>query len=231
MNNYTSAWFEKFASTRYTAQQVRFLADQLGPISAHRVLDLGCGPGRHSLGLAECGFSVLGLDVQEWAVREAARTAASGGFTNAAFVCGDMRKLPMQKLSLGGVISLWQSFGYFTSAENHKVLQSIAETIMPGGALILDLYNRDWWIPRGRWMKQIGPRATAHYSASEERLEVRNFYHEDLVGTFSWELFSADSISSLCAKLGLLEVARCTRFNMLSYDNTECFQIVLRKDV
>jgi SAM-dependent methyltransferase len=40
------------------------------------VLDVGCGPGRHTLALLACGVSALGVDVSPGAVRVAARRGA-----------------------------------------------------------------------------------------------------------------------------------------------------------
>jgi SAM-dependent methyltransferase len=48
------------------------LAHALAP-----VLDIGCGPARHTLALAERGLDTLGIDVSSWAVRAARHRGAS----------------------------------------------------------------------------------------------------------------------------------------------------------
>ena len=50
------------AFTKGTEQEVDFLVDALGLTPGQEVLDVGCGPGRHSLALARRGFIVLGVD-------------------------------------------------------------------------------------------------------------------------------------------------------------------------
>ncbi len=62
-----------FAAAEYsaarTAAEVAYLASVLP--AGGRVLDLGCGVGRHAHGLERSGFSVVGVDVSEWAVEQA----------------------------------------------------------------------------------------------------------------------------------------------------------------
>ena len=51
------------AFTMGTEQEVAFLVAHLGLSPPARVLDAGCGPGRHSLALAALGFEVVGIDL------------------------------------------------------------------------------------------------------------------------------------------------------------------------
>jgi 2-polyprenyl-3-methyl-5-hydroxy-6-metoxy-1,4-benzoquinol methylase len=55
-----------------------------------RFLDMACGPGRHSLELARCGFQVTGVDRTALYLEEAARRAVLEQLT-IEFVRGDMR--------------------------------------------------------------------------------------------------------------------------------------------
>ncbi|ANZ39458.1 hypothetical protein BBK82_28815 [Lentzea guizhouensis] len=77
-----------FAAAEYaeprTAAEVSYLASVLP--GGGRVLDLGCGVGRHAHGLARLGFDVVGVDVSEWAVAQAAR--GPGGFVAADLMAG-----------------------------------------------------------------------------------------------------------------------------------------------
>src|SRR5919106_225492 len=50
------------AFTKGTEQEVRFLVAALGLEPGMRVLDVGCGPGRHALSLARRGLHVVGVD-------------------------------------------------------------------------------------------------------------------------------------------------------------------------
>lgn len=58
------------------------LAHLAGPPG--RALDVGCGPGRNSLWLAQAGWQVVGLDLYPWAVRRAREAAARRGLASRA---------------------------------------------------------------------------------------------------------------------------------------------------
>ena len=66
------------AFTKGTEQEVDFLVDALGLDPGTRILDVGCGPGRHSLALARRGFAVLGVDLSDVFIRLAQDAATRG---------------------------------------------------------------------------------------------------------------------------------------------------------
>ena len=53
----------RYSFTKGTEQEVAFLVDALGLAPGQRVLDVGCGPGRHALALAARGIEVVGIDI------------------------------------------------------------------------------------------------------------------------------------------------------------------------
>lgn len=54
------------------------------------VLDAGCGEAATALRLAEMGFTTVGLDQSETAIKMAREEAAKRGLTNASFDVADM---------------------------------------------------------------------------------------------------------------------------------------------
>ncbi len=88
----TGHWFEevadtlgesylKYSFTRGTKQEVGALTEMLELHPAHRILDVGCGPGRHAIELGERGHTVHGIDISERFIdlaREEARAAGVG---------------------------------------------------------------------------------------------------------------------------------------------------------
>lgn len=121
--------------------EVRSLVAALALRPPARVLDAGCGGGRHVAALARRGFEVTGLDASPAQLEEAKR-ACEG--SSARLLQGDLRAIPA---SLHGgfeaVLSLHTSFGLFSDAENEQVLRSLGECLVPGGRLLLDLHNRE----------------------------------------------------------------------------------------
>ena len=99
-----------------------------------RVLDLGCGPGSISVGLAKAiePGELHGIDMEESQIMIARASAAAGGHSNATFHVGDATDLPFEDAS-------------FDFAHTHAVLMHIPETektlseimrvLKPGGIL------------------------------------------------------------------------------------------------
>ena len=65
--------FWTVATHEYTAERTEREADYLAAVltdaaPGRRVVDLGCGTGRHAMALARRGFDAVGADVNTWAV-------------------------------------------------------------------------------------------------------------------------------------------------------------------
>ena len=65
----------RYSFTKGTEQEVGFLVDALGLEPGMRVLDVGCGPGRHAHALGRLGLVVHGVDISERFVELARRDA------------------------------------------------------------------------------------------------------------------------------------------------------------
>lgn len=104
------------------------------------ILDLGCGRGRHSITLAQRGYTVTGTDLSEKAIEKAGRIADELNLTNVEFHIRDMRNsLPD---TFDAIVNLFTTFGYFLKdEENSRVLQSAFEMLKPKGIFILDYLN------------------------------------------------------------------------------------------
>lgn len=106
------------------------------------VLDLACGPGRHSVPLAERGCTVTGVDRTTFLLEKARSLAAATG-VEIEWVQSDMRNFQrpdMYDLAL----SLFTSFGYFSSpGENQRVLENVYESLKPGGSFVLDVVGKE----------------------------------------------------------------------------------------
>ena len=91
--------FRKMLERRNAADCARHLLPHLRP--GMRLLDLGCGPGTISVGLAEAVApgALLGLDMEETQVEMANAAARAGGHGNASFQAGDATDLPFDAAS------------------------------------------------------------------------------------------------------------------------------------
>ena len=109
---------------------------------SHRILDLGCGDGRHLAQLAEGAVPVIGLDLSP-SLLQSARTRLRPDL-NASLVRGDMLRLPFQDGVFSAVLSLFTAFGYFGSLEeNRPFLAEVSRVLASGGHWYLDYLNAD----------------------------------------------------------------------------------------
>ncbi|AKU90004.1 methyltransferase, putative [Vulgatibacter incomptus] len=123
--------------------EVRSILAALALRPAARILDVGCGAGRHVLALAKQGYRVTGLDRSPELLASAASAREAEGLS-LELRLADMRSLPLENLEpVDAVLSMFTSFGYFSEAENEQVARGMAASLVPGGRLFLDLNNRE----------------------------------------------------------------------------------------
>ena len=113
----------------------------------HRVLDLCCGQGRHSIALAKTGLDVTGVDLSS-EMLGIAQANAEENDAKLSLRQADMRRLPDEfECQFDAVINMFSSFGYLESEDDdQEVLRQIAKSLKPGGKLLMDLLNREWVI-------------------------------------------------------------------------------------
>ncbi len=105
--------------------------------SAHHILDLACGRGRHSIYLNSLGLEVTGVDLSEANIRYASQ------FQNKRlhFVIHNMKEV-YKPQAFDVILNLFTSFGYFdTDEENQQVISAVYFMLKPGGLFVLDYLN------------------------------------------------------------------------------------------
>ena len=113
------------------------LLDYLHPPSGCRMLDAGCGRGRHSRVLAAHGFDVTGIDLAAGSIAYARQ------FSNdhLHFYQHDMR-LPLHVNYFHYVFNFFTSFGYFrTLREHYNAIRTISQSLRTNGIFLLDYLN------------------------------------------------------------------------------------------
>ena len=106
-----------------------------------RVLDAGCGAGRHARALAKEGWSVVAFDLSDASIQEARALQSP----NTSFHCLDLRDLRAQAewhASFDVVTNFFTSLGYFDDdAEHDAVVEGFVSALKPGGKLLVDFLN------------------------------------------------------------------------------------------
>ncbi len=153
-------WFEEWFGEEYLQlyphrdeaeadRAVALVVRATGLRPGWRVLDVGCGAGRHARAFRAAGARCVGLDLSRTLLRVAR------GVTDAPLVRADMRELPIRPGSMDLTVSLFTSFGYFERDEEHAAaLRQMVATLRPGGWLVIDFLNasevRSGLVPRER---------------------------------------------------------------------------------
>ena len=150
-------WFEDLAShmkdaylrysfTKGTTQEVDYILETTGAKVGSAFIDVGCGPGRHSLELARRGMQVTGIDVSQDFIDIAQRSAAAEYLSNANFQRLDARDL-INHASLHAkfdfAICLCQgAFGLMVDDQQDvEILAGIRRSLKDQGVLVLSAFN------------------------------------------------------------------------------------------
>lgn len=155
--DHMGAAYLRYSFTQGTEQEVEFVISSLGLEPPARILDVGCGPGRHAHAFGRRGFEVVGIDISETFVRIANREAPHG----VTVVRGDARTMSFDA-EFDAAVSLCQGGfglgGYTTNPSDAgsaptpwleglriesdlAVLDGIRRALRPGGRAFLSAFS------------------------------------------------------------------------------------------
>eukprot|EP00877_Chromochloris_zofingiensis_P000935 jgi/Chrzof1/10842/Cz05g14060.t1 len=142
----TPQLYDEAFSFRHIDMEVEFLRDAYKlhcmPSTLHTVLELGCGPARHSLQLATAGVKVWALDNNTTMLDYAKSKAAAASIQCMQVVQADMSSFDIKDLqgSLDMAICLLGTFSHML--DNHQAascFNSVGRHLRQGGLFILEL--------------------------------------------------------------------------------------------
>lgn len=132
----------RYSFTKGTEQEIAFLMGALHLEPGMRLLDVGCGPGRHAHALASMGIEVVGIDISQRFIDLASETAPPG----ASFRRMDARNLTFDA-EFDAAISLCQGAFGLTGGPgapldgDGAVLGGMARALRSGGALAVSAFS------------------------------------------------------------------------------------------
>jgi SAM-dependent methyltransferase len=186
------------AFTKGTEQEVAFLVDALELDRGERVLDVGCGPGRHALALARGGIDVVGVDLSEDFIT-LARDAADADVLPARFEVGDVRDLAYDG-EFDAVFCLCQGgFGLLGGRDEPRAFERIAAALRPGGRLALTAFSASFAVS----FLEAGESFDPATGVLHERSTVRNEDGEEKLFDLWTTCFTARELKLLAGGAGL----------------------------
>lgn len=210
-------WFEQWFGAEYLrlyphrddedAGAAVALVNRVIPLAGLDVLDLACGPGRHTVHLRTQRARVVGLDLS-LPLLSLARSRGGGG---GAFVRGDMRHLPFRKETFDVIVNLFTSFGYFAEDAQHgAVLRDVARLLRHGGTCVLDYFNaaavRAQLVPRDEQVVGTQRVVIERHITSDGRYVVKEMHlmHDGRSFLERVRLFTPEELERLLREAGLL---------------------------
>jgi SAM-dependent methyltransferase len=137
IGDYLAEAYLDYPFTRGTRQEVDFLVEALALPPGARVLDVGCGVGRHSLELARRGYRPLGVDISAGMLGAGRRTAAAEGLA-VEFVQCDARRLDFGPTFDAAICLCEGAFGLAGDIAGHRaVLAGVARALKPAAPFVL----------------------------------------------------------------------------------------------
>lgn len=131
MNMENQAWM------KHSESEVELIEKIIG--MNRRILDLGCGQGRHANRLAENGHTVVGVDFSEAHI-EKAKSQNKG---NVKYVLGDARQY-REKIPFDVVLSMYDVIGSFPSKnENERIVKNAYKNLKKDGVFIASVMNME----------------------------------------------------------------------------------------
>ena len=201
----------RYSFTKGTEQEIGFLIDAMGLAPGMRVLDVGCGPGRHAHALGRRGIEVHGIDISQRFV-DLARENAPEGVT---FDRVDARSMPFVA-EFDAAISLCQgAFGLADWGEiepgegrpidpDADVLDGIARSLKSGGRAAVTAFSAYFQV---RHVEAMGSTFHADRGVNHERTTIKDEHGNDAEHDLWTTCFTPRELRLMAARSGLRTTA------------------------
>jgi len=133
--------YDRECFTQGTLGECDFLEQELGHNKALKILDVGCGTGRHTIELVKRGYHVTGIDLSESMLSRAKEKAAAAGLS-IDFQHHDARELPFNKEFDAAIMLCEGGFSLMETDEmNFEILKGVTRALKDKGKFIFTTLN------------------------------------------------------------------------------------------
>jgi len=195
---------------------VEGMIELTGSVPPEKILDVGCGPGRHSLELGKKGYRATGIDINENYLKTAGKLSRKEQIEiPPVFLNCDMREIATEG-SFNGAFSFFQSLGYFENPDDDlKVCTGVYKALEKDGWFLVEMDGKETtsaafeertWLERDGRIILLEYEAEAAWSMLHNRWQFRDTdgsWHEY---EFSYRLYSAVELGELLEKAGFASI-------------------------
>jgi len=140
--------FENYAKTydnecftQGTFGECDFLEKEFSSNKSLKILDVGCGTGRHAIELTKRGYNITGIDLSESQLKRAREKAEAENII-IDFQLQDARNLPFNSEFDAAIMLCEGSFPLMETDEmNFEILKNVTKSLKPGAKFIFTTLN------------------------------------------------------------------------------------------
>ncbi len=131
--------------TKNTLAEVDFILEELKLPQGSRILDMGCGTGRHSVELAKRGYSVTGVDISSGMLAQAKEAAGKAG-VEVEWIHADATQFKPERLYDAAICLCEGAFGLLGKNDDPleqglSILRNINRALKPDSKVIMTVLN------------------------------------------------------------------------------------------
>jgi SAM-dependent methyltransferase len=133
--------YDKESYTQGTLGECDFIEKEINFDKSLKILDVGCGTGRHSIELSKRGYAVTGIDLSDSLLAKAKEKAKAQNL-EIEFQKYDARKLPFKDDFDLAIMLCEGGFCLMETDEmNYEILRNVAKSLKKSGKLIFTALN------------------------------------------------------------------------------------------
>ncbi|HHI00196.1 MAG TPA: class I SAM-dependent methyltransferase [Thermococcus litoralis] len=127
--------------TKHTKKEIDFLLEEFKLPEGAKILDVGCGVGRHSIELAKRGYRVTGVDISRKMLEKAEERAQKEG-VEVEFIKADATRFARDEEFDAAICLCEGAFSLLGSSDDPiehdlAILRNVYKSLKPGGKFIL----------------------------------------------------------------------------------------------
>jgi 2-polyprenyl-3-methyl-5-hydroxy-6-metoxy-1,4-benzoquinol methylase len=133
--------YDKESFTQGTVGECDFIEKELNYYRSLKIIDIGCGTGRHSIELTKRGYSVTGIDLSQSQLNRAREKALALNL-KIDFLRHDARKLPFENQFDAAVMLCEGGFPLMETDEmNFEILKNVTKSLKSSAKFIFTTLN------------------------------------------------------------------------------------------